>query len=69
MERNHEQSYKERRDRVQRLAKEMGKLYTPSHYLPQTDAYEAVRMEYLQAMTDAEYPDLPPGTHSHYNCG
>lgn len=69
MERPEMNEYERRRARQQRCAQEMGKLFTSGHDAQQTPEYEAWRMQYLQAMTDAQYPDLPEGTHSHWTTG
>lgn len=63
------QVYDERRAREARCVREMGKLFTPGHDAQQSAGYEAWRMEYLQAMIDVRYPDLPEGTHSHWTTG
>lgn len=54
---------------INRLAKEMTRLYKLGHNAVQSAQYEATRQEYLQAQVDAMNPDEPPGTHSHYTNG
>lgn len=55
--------------RLNRIAAEMGKLFTLGYDAEQTEEYKAKQEEYLQGMTDAQYPDDPPGTHSHFTHG
>ena len=52
-----------------KIVAEMGRLFLPGHDREQTPEYEAWRMEYLQHMTDEQWPDFPPGTHSHWTTG
>lgn len=58
-----------RRARLTHIVREMGKLFTPHHETPQSEEYEAWRMQYLQTMTDLQYPDLPDNSHSHWTTG
>ena len=60
-------------ERMRRVARAVGQMSVyfvhGDHNTVQSDEYEAWRLEYLQAQTDAMFLRDPPGTHSHYNCG
>ena len=58
-----------RRERVERLVRDMVRLRTLGHEAVQSAAYDVVAQEYLQAQVDQRYPDDPPGTYSHYTTG
>ncbi len=58
-----------RRERVERLVRDMVRLHTIGHEAVQSVQYEATAQEYLQAQVDLVHPDDPLGTHSHYTTG
>lgn len=62
--------YQERRQKIIEAVGMMSTLFTRGdHTTEQTPEYEAWRLRYLQAQTDAAFLQEPPGTHSHWTTG
>lgn len=64
---NNAEWHRHQDERIARVAKEMGRLFTPGHETPQTGLYEATRQEYLWELhVKAEHDkSVPPHYSDH----